>query len=88
MVAAGVVVDAFGDGVDGNDVAREFPQRVAGKAAVEFGGVMDEDPRDLVEVLTFADPYHRSIPLHTTDDCSWFLGFCRELERRFEFGCR
>ena len=88
VTGASVVVDSLCDCVNCDDVAREFTQRISWKASVEFGGVMDEDRRNLIEMLTFTDANHRSVTLHTSDNCSGFLGFRRETKSYFEIGCR
>ncbi len=87
-VAAGVVVDAFSDGVNSDDVARELPQWVTGEASVEFGRVVDEDGGDFLKVFALTDADQRAVSLHATDHRSRFGGFWSELKSSFEFGGR
>jgi len=68
VVNPSVNVDAFSDRVNRDDVAGKFSQRASWKAAVKFGGVMDEKCGDLIEVLTFANANQCSVSLDTADD--------------------
>ncbi len=86
--AAGVVVDAFGHRVNGNDVAGELPQRVSGETSVKFGRVVDEDGGDFLKVFALTDANQRAVSLHATDHRTRFGGLWPQLESGFEFGRR